>query len=218
MATSGTRQFKLDVADVIEEAYERIGLEVRTAYDAQKARRSLNIMFQDWANKGINLWTVTQVITPLVAGQAAYEGQEFDVDVLEAVLRRGDTDYRMDRITREDHLYIPNKTTRGRPTQVYVDRSIPLVVNLWPVPDRSSDQLVSYRVQRIEDAATSQNDVDVPSRFMPAMTSGLAYYLSMKMAIDRAPMMKALYEEDFTRAANEDSERGSLHIVPGGYR
>lgn len=215
MATSGTRNFKLDVSELIEEAYERIGREARTAYDAQKARRSLNIMFQDWSNKGINLWTVTQVTTPLVAGQADYPGETFDVDVLEAVLRRGSTDYQMERITRQDYLFIPNKSTQGRPTQLYIERTTPLVAKVWPVPENATDVLVSYRIQQIQDANTSQNDIDVPARFIPAMTSGLAYFLAMKLEVERAPMMKAIYEEDFMRAANEDSERGSLYIVPG---
>jgi len=213
MATSGSRDFKLDVSDVIEEAYELIGLEMRTGYDARKARRSLNVMFQDWMNRGVNLWTVNPVSLTLQVGVAAYTLNSYDVDLMEVVLRRGTTDYTMDRITREDYLNIPNKTQTGRPTQIYLERSSTPTISVWPVPD-AADTLISYRVQRIEDADALSNDVDVPSRFIPAMVSGLAYYMALKNAPDRAQMAKQIYEEDFARAANEDSEWGSLMIRP----
>ena len=214
MATSGNRAFSLDVSDVIEEAYELIGLEMRTGYDARKARRSLNIMFQDWMNRGVNLWTVNEVNLTLTSGTDTYALNAYDVDLMEVAIRRSGIDYTMDRITREDYLNIPNKTQTGRPTQIYLERSSTPSIKLWPVPDNSTDVLVSYRVQRIEDADSLTNDVDVPSRFIPCMVSGLAYYLALKNAPDRAQMAKQIYEEDFARAANEDSEWGSLMIRP----
>lgn len=213
MATSNSRDFKLDVSDVIEEAYELIGLEMRTGYDARKARRSLNVMFQDWMNRGVNLWTVNQVSLTLTSGTSSYALNAYDVDLMEVVIRRDGTDYTIDRITREDYLNIPNKTQTGRPTQVYFHRGSTPSIELWPVPD-AADTLISYRVQRIQDADALSNDVDVPSRFIPAMVSGLAYYMALKMAPDRAQMAKQIYEEDFSRAANEDSEWGSLFIRP----
>jgi len=214
MATSGSRNFALDVSDVIEEAYELIGLEMRTGYDARKARRSLNVMFQDWMNRGVNLWTVNEVNLTLTSGTDTYALNAYDVDLMEVAIRRSGIDYTMDRITREDYLNIPNKTQTGRPTQIYFERSSTPSIKLWPVPDNSTDVLVSYRVQRIEDADSLTNDVDVPSRFIPCMVSGLAYYLALKNAPDRAQMAKQIYEEDFARAANEDSEWGSLMIRP----
>ena len=214
MATSGTTDFKLDVAEVIEDAYERLGLEVRTGYDARKARRSLNIMFQDWANRGINLWKVEQVTEPMVQGQRQYMMRSGDTDIVESVVRRGGTDYTLKRITREDYLNLPHKDQSGRPTQIYVERTAVPSFYVWPTPDKDTDAVVSYRIQRIEDAKALSNDVDVPSRFIPPMISGLAYYLAMKSAPERAQPMKAVYEEDFARAADEDSERGSLHIRP----
>lgn len=214
MATSGTQSFALNVADVIEEAYELIGLEARTGYDARKARRSLNVMFQDWTNRGINLWKVVQVSQTMTSGQAQYAMNAYDIDVLETVVRRSGTDYSMERITREDYLNIPQKAQTGRPTQIYVERTATPSFYVWPTPENSTDVVVTYRIQRIEDAAALAGDLDVPSRFIPAMVSGLAYYMALKNAPDRAQMMKAIYEEDFARAANEDSERGSLYIRP----
>ena len=214
MATSGSRDFKLDVSDVIEEAYELIGLELRTGYDAQRARRSLNVMFQDWSNRGVNLWTVNQVTLTLTDGTARYTLNAYDIDVLEAVIRRSSTDYSIGRISREDYLNIPNKSTEGRPTQLFFERASTPKVHLWPTPENSTDQLITYRVQRIEDADTLTNDVDVPSRFIPAMVSGLAFYLAVKLAPERAVPMKELYESDFLRAADADSEWGALRVRP----
>ena len=214
MATSGSQDFKLDVADVIEEAYELIGLEMRTGYDARKARRSLNIMFQDWTNRGVNLWKVVQVSQTMTSGTANYAMNAYDIDVLEAVVRRSGIDYSLDRITREDYLNLPNKAQTGRPTQLYVERTATPSFYVWPTPENSTDVVITYRVQRIQDADTLTNDVDVPSRFIPAMVSGLAYYMALKNVPERAQSMKMIYEEDFARAANEDTERGSLRIRP----
>ena len=213
MATSNSRDFKLDVADVIEEAYELIGLEMRTGYDARKARRSLNVMFQDWMNRGVNLWTVNRVDLTLTVGDGDYDLNAYDIDLMEVAIRRNGIDYTIDRITREDYLNIPNKTQTGRPTQIYFERGSTPSIKLWPVPD-TADTLISYRVQRIQDADSLTNDVDVPSRFIPCMVSGLAYYMALKMAPERAQMAKQIYEEDFKRAADEDSEWGSLFIRP----
>jgi len=214
MATSGSSDFKLDVAELIEEAYELIGLEMRTGYDARKARRSLNVMFQDWTNRGVNLWKVAQVNQTMTSGTANYAMNAYDLDVLEAVVRRNGIDYTLDRITREDYINLPNKTQTGRPTQIYVERTATPSFYVWPAPDNSTDVVITQRVQRIEDADTLTNDLDVPSRFIPCMVSGLAYYLALKMAPERATMAKQIYEEDFARAANEDTERGSLRIRP----
>jgi hypothetical protein len=215
MTTSGSRDFNIDVAEIIEEAYERCGLEMRTGYDAKTARRSLNLMFAEWANRGLNLWTVTQAVTPVVQGQAQIELAEDVVDILEMVLRRDGTDVEMERISRGQYLDFPNKTSQGRPSQFYFDRSIAPVINLWQTPENSTDQLVYYYVRRIEDADALVNTTQLPFRFYPCMVAGLAYYLAMKRAPERIQLLKAVYEEEFQRAAEEDEDRVPLRIVPG---
>lgn len=217
MATSGSIDFILDAADVIEEAYERCGLEVRTGYDARTARRSMNLMFAEWANRGVNLWTVRQGTLVLTAGTATYnEDNGLDAgmsDILEVALRRDGTDYEVDRISRGEYLNVPNKTTSGRPSQFYFNRQIKPEVTLWPTPD-AADSLVYYYIKRIEDIDTSKNDADVPFRFYPCMVAGLAYYLAMKKAPERVQLLKAVYEEEFQRAADEDEDRVSLKLQP----
>jgi len=218
MATSGSRDFDLDVADIIEEAYERCGLEVRTGYDAKTARRSLNIMFSEWANRGVNLWTVKQATLTLTSGTATYNSGNGLAspmnDILEVALRRSGTDYEVDRISRGEYLNVPNKSTTGRPSQFYFNRQISPELVVWPTPENSTDELVYYYITRIEDADTSQNTTDVPYRFLPCMIAGLAYYLSMKKAPERVQLLKAVYEEEFQRAADEDEDRVSLKLQP----
>ena len=214
MATSGSRDFNLDVAEVIEEAYERCGLEVRTGYDAKTARRSLNLMFADWANRGVNLWTVEQDTKTLTQGTAAITLTADVVDLLEVVLRRDGTDYTVQRIIRGEYVTLPNKTTQGRPSQCYFDRQIVPVINLWTVPENSTDQLIFYYVQRIEDADALTNTTDMPFRFYPCMVAGLAYYMAMKRAPDRVQLLKTVYAEEFQRAADEDIGRTPLKLQP----
>lgn len=218
MATSGSRDFDLDVAEIIEEAYERCGLEVRTGYDARTARRSLNIMFSEWANRGVNLWTVKQGTLTLVSGTATYNsgnGLASSMnDILEVALRRNGTDYEVDRISRGEYLNVPTKTTTGRPSQFYFNRQTSPELVLWPTPDNSADELVYYYITRIEDADALQNTTDVPYRFLPCMIAGLAYYLSLKKAPERVQLLKAVYEEEFQRASDEDEDRVALKLQP----
>ena len=214
MTTSGSRDFNMDVGEIIEEAYERCGLEVRTGYDARTARRSLNIMFAEWANRGLNLWTVNEGTITLTQGQAQETLTSDVVDVLEMVLRRDNTDYEIERISRGEYLTLPNKTTQGRPSQFYFDRQIDPVINLWSVPENSTDQIVYYYVRRIEDADALVNTTDMPFRFYPCMVAGLAYYVSMKRAPERAQLLKVVYEEEFQRAADEDEGRTPLKLQP----
>ena len=214
MTTSGSRDFNLDVGEIIEEAYERCGLEVRTGYDARTARRSLNLMFADWANRGLNLWTVKQGTITLTAGQAQETLTDDVVDLLEVTLRRDGTDYEVERISRGEYATLPNKTTQGRPSQFYFDRQIDPVINLWTVPENSTDQLIYYYVRRIEDADALVNTTDMPFRFYPCMVAGLAYYISMKRAPERVQLLKSVYEEEFQRAADEDEGRTPLKLQP----
>jgi hypothetical protein len=214
MATSGSRDFDLDVADIIEEAYERCGLEVRTGYDARTARRSLNLMFADWANRGLNLWTVKQGTQALTSGTATYAFDATYTDLLEVVLRRSGTDYELDRMSRSDYLTLPNKSQTGRPSQFFYNRQTTPEITLWPTPDSSTDSLVYYYVQRIQDVDALVNTTDAPFRFLPCMVAGLAYYIAMKKAPERVQLLKAVYEEEFQRAADEDEDRVALKLQP----
>jgi hypothetical protein len=214
MTTSGSRDFNMDVGEIIEEAFERCGLEVRTGYDAKTARRSLNLMFADWANRGLNLWTVKQGTLTLTEGQAQETLTADVVDILEVTLRRDGTDYEVERISRGEYATLPNKTTKGRPSQFYFDRQIDPVINLWATPENSTDQLVYYYVRRIEDADALVNTTDMPFRFYPCMVAGLAYYLAMKRAPEKIQILKSVYEEEFQRAADEDEGRTPLKLQP----
>jgi len=218
MATSGSRDFDLDVADIIEEAYERCGIEIRTGYDARSARRSLNLMYADWANRGVNLWTVKQDTLTLINGTATYNAANGlaspMADILEVALRRSGTDYEVDRLSRGEYLNVPTKTTTGRPSQFYFNRQVSPEMTLWPVPENSTDQLVYYYITRIEDADALVNTTDAPFRFLPCMVAGLAYYLSIKKAPERVQLLKTVYEEEFQRAADEDEDRVSLKLTP----
>ena len=219
MATSGTKTFSLNIADTIEEAFELAGLELRTGYDAETARRSLNIMFADWSNRGVNLWTIDQVSLTLTAGTNQYTLNAYDVDIVSAVVRQTisgtTTDLQLNRVGRTEFLNIPDKTSTGRPTQYFLDRATTPVLNIWPTPDTvATYTLITNRVTRMDDVTASNQDPDVPSRFMPCMVSGLAYYLAMKKNPDKAPMLKQQYEQDFKFAADEDGTKVSLHLVP----
>ena len=215
MATSSSRDFDLDVAEIIEEAYERCGLEVRTGYDAKSARRSMNLMFADWANRGLNLWTVTQATQSLTSGTATYTFTSNFTDLLDVVIRDSNsTDFSITRKSRSEYLNIPNKTSTGRPSQFFYDRQITPTINLWPTPDSSDFTLVYYFVNRIQDADTLQNTTDAPFRFLPCMVAGLAYYISLKRAPERTQLLKVVYEEEFQRAADEDEDRVSLKLQP----
>jgi len=214
MATSNSRDFDLDVAELVEEAYERCGLQVKTGYDAKTARRSLNLMFADWANRGINLWTVQLGTQTLTAGTTEYTLTADVVDLLEVVVRRDNTDFQVQRISRSDYQNLPNKTTSGRPSSIFVDKQIIPKINLWPAPENSTDVLRYYFIQRIQDADAAVNNMDAPFRFLPCMAAGLAYYLSVKKAPDRVQLLKTIYEEEFQRASDMDQDRVPTRLTP----
>ena len=215
MATSSSRDFNLDVAELIEEAYERCGLEMRTGYDAKTARRSLNLMFADWANRGLNLWTVKQATVSVSSGTASYTLVDNTVvDLLEVVLRNSSgTDFTLTQMSRSEYLRIPNKGNTGQPSQYFFDRQVTPTITLWSTPD-ASYTLVFYYVRRIEDADALVNTTDAPFRFLPCMAAGLAYYIAIKRAPDRIQILKAIYEEEFQRAAAEDASSTPLKLTP----
>ena len=218
MATSGTRAFSLDVATAIEEAYELAGLEGRTSYDAVTARRSMNIMFADWSNRGIQMWEVTKVELTLTQGTNEYTLNSYDIDVLDVYIERTEnnvvTDYTLDRVDRNEYVNIPNKLTQARPTELWVERKKSPVIHLYPTPDNSTDKLVYYVWQTIEDSAAQVNDVDIPTRFMPCLVSGLAYYLCLKKNVQKLPVIKQQYEQDLTNALRYDEDRSPVRLVP----
>lgn len=291
MATSGSTDFELDVADYIEEAFERCGKTVRTGYDLKTAKRSLNLLLAEWANRGLNQWTIAETSIPLAANIRVYPGGiltmsvaasasftigetitgsvsgatcqitsvpsatsfaitlptgtfsngenltggssgtvttlsavvdfsnvQNTIDILSAVLRRDNTDYSIPRVSRDDYLTIPNKSTTGRVDQFFLNRLITPQLEVWPTPDNDTDIFIFNRLTRIQDADTFINTFEVPFRFYPCLAAGLAYYLSLKLAPDRTGVLKPLYEEEFDRAAVEDRDRASFTIQPGiGY-
>ena len=287
MAVSGSKDFEPNVAEYIEEAFERCGIEFRTGYDAKTARRSLNLLFADWANRGLNRWTIKQVSQTVASGitdypvgsitmsvsasgsfsiaetitggtsgatasiitkptstsltltvpvgvfssgetitggtsgaststtsTASLEDAQSTVDILSGVVRRSDSDISITRVSRDDYLTIANKSTTGRPTQFYVDRQITPIVKIWPAPENSTDIFIYDRLVRIDDADASVNTLDIPFRFYPCLTAGLAYYMSLKRAPDRIQILKGLYEEEFQRAADEDRDKANINLVP----
>lgn len=218
MATSGSRDFQPNVAEWIEEAYERCGLEMRTAYDARTARRSLNILFADWANRGLNQWTISNVSQTLTEGTESYSLNNYVVDVLDVVLRRTEngvaTDYQMNSIGRSEYWNIPNKSNKARPTQYFLDKQETPKIYVWPAPENSTDIIKMNQILRIEDADASVNDVQVPFRFYPCLVAGLAYYISQKRAPERMEALKAMYEDEFARALAQDESRASLMVKP----
>ena len=288
MATSDSTDFDLDVADYIEEAFERCGLEVRTGYDLKTAKRSLNLLLAEWANRGLNQWTIEQTSITTASGIRVYPGGtltmtvgasgafsvgetitgsvsaatcsitnlpsatsfaitipvglfttadtltggssgatttltaavdfadvQSTIDILSTVVRRNNTDYSVPRVSRDDYLTIPNKTTTGRVDQFFLNRLITPELKVWPVPDNNTDIIIFNRLTRVQDADTYTNTFEVPFRFYPCLAAGLAYYLSIKRAPDRTQLLKTIYDEEFDRAAVEDRDRASFTIQPG---
>ena len=214
MATSGSVNFELDVADYIEEAFERCGLEVRTGYDLKSAKRSLNLMLAEWANRGLNQWTITQRTQAVTEDTGTYSLSADVIDILSVVVRRSSTDFALSRISRDAYLSIPTKTTSGRPNQFFLDRQVTPVLKVWPVPENSTDVIHYDALIRMDDADTFINTMDMPFRFFPCLAAGLAYYISIKRAPNRTQMLKAMYEEEFERAMVEDRDRASFKVVP----
>tara|TARA_R100001460_G_scaffold60275_1_gene100266 strand:+ start:35 stop:700 length:666 start_codon:yes stop_codon:yes gene_type:complete len=214
MTTSGSTDFELAVDDYIEEAFERCGLEIRTGYDLKTAKRSLNLMLAEWANRGLNQWTIVQRTQALTADDTEYDLGDDVIDVLSLVVRRSGTDFNMSRISRDTYLSIPTKTTTGRPTQYFLDRQITPNLKIWPAPENSTDVIHYDALTRIQDADTMQNTVEIPFRFYPCLSAGLAYYISLKRAPDRIQLLKNIYEEEFDRAMAEDRDRSSFTIAP----
>jgi hypothetical protein len=231
MTTSGTETFNLDLNNLIEEAFERCGAEIRTGYDFRTARRSLNLLTIEWANRGINLWTIEEGSIPMVQGQITYNLPVDTIDLLDSVIRtqtgQGQTDINISRISVSTYATIPNKNAQGRPIQVWIDRQSgatePVTgvnfpqIYVWPAPDQSNFYTYVYwRLKRIQDAGNGTNTQDIPFRMLPCLVAGLAYYLSMKIpgAEQRIEMLKMAYEEQWLLASTEDREKAPLRLAP----
>jgi hypothetical protein len=233
MTTSGTSTFNLDLNDIVEEAFERCGAELRTGYDLRTARRSLNLLTIEWANRGINLWTIEQGSIPMVQGQIVYDLPVDTIDLLEHVIRtqtgEQQTDITINRISIDTYSTIPNKNAQGRPIQVWINRQSGAQnpsgiqypnINVWPAPDQNNYYtFVYWRLRRLQDAGDGVTTQDIPFRFLPCMVAGLAYHLSLKIpgALERSMSLKAQYEELWQQAADEDREKAPLRIAPRQY-
>ena len=198
MAVSGTKTFELDVAEYVEEAFERCGLELRTGYDLKSANRSLNLMLAEWANRGLNQWTVAQKALPMVADTVQYDVDAVNptatIDVLDVFIREtiGSqvTDVPLSRMSRAEYSHLATKSTTGKYT-VYCNV-----------------------LSRMDDAGVGANTMDLPFRFYPCLAAGLAYYMAIKKAPEKVGMLKQMYEEEFDRALSQDEERASFRIAP----
>ena len=219
MAVSGTYDFNLDIDEVIQEATEMIGGEDTLGHEPASARRSINLMLKDWQNRGVLLWSTSVSSVTVSASVTAYSLSSSTVDALEVVLNRDDTNIQLERISPEEYLLIPNKTQTGRPTQYSIRRGRDNpTLSLWPIPENSTDVLKMELVSELQDVNKSAiQNADVPKRFLPCLTCGLAYYMAMKrpgVSENRIAMLKTNYEELLMRAMQEDRERASMHVVP----
>jgi hypothetical protein len=215
-----------DISEIMEDAFERAGLEMRSGYDAKTARRSLNMLTLEWQNRGLNLFTIASGTQALTAGTATYTMPVDTIDLIEHQLRIGtgtsQIDRHLERISVSNYARLSNKNMQSAPTQIYVDRqSASVSVTLWPVPDSDTQTLAYHRLVGIDGVASGLGtSADIPPRFVPALAAGLAFHIAMKRpeVSDRVPVLKQEYESQFVLAAGEDEDRSSWHLVPqGGY-
>ena len=223
MATSGSKDFELDVADYVEEAFERCGLELRTGYDLKSAQRSLNLLLAEWANLGLNQWTIREKTIAMVKDSASYTIDSVNptatIDVLDVFIRETlqgtTTDVPLSRMSRAEYSHVATKSTTGKPNQYFIDKQLSPTITVWPVPDKNSTYTVYLNVlSRMDDADVGANTLDVPFRFYPCLAAGLAYYIALKRAPEKVPLLKQLYEEEFLRALSQDEPRSSFRIAP----
>jgi len=241
--TSGTTTFDktFSIDEIVEEAFERIGIQQVSGYQLKTSRRSLNIMLQEWGNRGIHYWEIDELDLDLIQGQAEYKffrsaadgtsaisnpnGIYGMSDVLEAQLRSNRTqtdqsDSPMTKVDRSTYAAFSNKLSEGTPNQYWVQRFIDHIsINVYPTPDSSSasKDMHFYYIKRIQDIGAYTNATDLPFRFVPCMVSGLSYYLSMKYAPQLTQNLKLLYEDEFQRALQEDGSASSTFITPKAY-
>ena len=227
MATSGTTTFNLTIDEIVEEGYERCGISTNSGYDLKSGRRSVNLLLQDWNNRGINLWKVQLVAQALTAGTSRYVSDAGTNDIMEAYISNNATtinnasdsnDIALTKIDRSAYSALAGKGTRSQPSQYFIDRQTLPVIYLYPNPDASTyTYLKYYAIKRIEDAGAYTNDPDAPFRFLPALCAGVAFNLALKRAPERIQTLKLLYEDSLQRALTEDGSRTSAYITPQAY-
>jgi hypothetical protein len=224
---ASTADFDLSIDEIAEEAYERCGLQVRSGYDLKTARRSLNLMLSEWANRGLNLWTIQKQEKTLAATTTALTGTDLFgsganasqqiIDITDVVIRdSSNNEFSTTSISRSTYLNYTVKTTSGRPSQYYFERTINPTLFLYPAAD-TTYTLVYYALVRMKDSGSYTNNAEIPFRFLPCLTAGLAYYIAMKKAPDRIQLLKQVYEDEFQRAADTDGERTSIFLTPKNY-
>ena len=223
MATSGTTSFDMDFPEIAEEAWERAGREMRSGYDLRTARRSMNLLTIEWANRGVNMWTIDEKSVDLVKGTQSYTLPADTVDVIEQTIRTNEgvqatqNDLAVTRVSVSTYSSLPNKLTQGRPSQIFIERGAAAPkLYVWPVPDKNTYKLNYWRLRRIEDAGRGAYTADMPFRFLPCLVAGLAYYIAMKTPelSDRVVMLKQMYDEQFEMASTEDRSKVSARFVP----
>ena len=226
MATSGTASFDLSIEEIIQEAYERCGLTTTSGHSLKSARISLNLLFAEWANRGIHLWKVSLEEVTLISGVAQYAVSDTISDVLEAYIsstaaasnNANTQDVSLTKIDRSAYAALPNKLATGQPSQYYVERQTTPQIFLYQAPDLNTyTTLKFYAINRIQDAGIYTNEADVVFRFLPCMVAGLAYYLAMKNAPQLVQQNKLIYEDQLKRALDEDGQRASTYITPQSF-
>ena len=231
MATSGTTTFNLAIDEIVEEGYERCGIRTNSGYDLNSGRRTLNLLLQDWNNRGINLWKIKLIAQELTAGTSKYSAEAGTSDVMEAYVSNNATltnnttsssDVSLTKIDRSAYAALAGKGTQSQPSQYFIDRqgvdpTAPQIY-LYPSPDKTTyTYLKNYAIKRVEDAGAYTDDPDAPNRFLPALCAGVAFQLSLKRAPDRMQALKLLYEDSMQRALTEDGTRTSTYISPQAY-
>lgn len=216
MATSGSVTFRPNVEEIISESFERCGIDpqTRTGNHAVSARRSLNLLFSEWSNRGINYWAVTQNTLSLSDGTASYALPAGTIDIMDAVIRESSTDQTINRITIAEYNQIPNKTTEGKPSQYMIDKQYTPTVYLWQVPSSSSYSMVYWAVNQLDDITLSNQDADVPYRWSDCICAGLSAKLALKFAPEKFQMLNEMYERAFNFAASSDNDGVSLRVQP----
>ena len=219
MAVSGSTDFNIDAAEVIQEAYERCGLQEVSGKDLRTAIRSMNLLMAEWANRGLNLWTIQLGTQATTASDSDYSLDNNIIDLLEVVLRdSNNVDTTLSRISRADYQMLPTKSSEGKSSQFYFERTTTPVLYLFPTPDVATYTIRYYYLKRLDDIDLATDDPSVSFRFLPCLVAGMAYYLAMKKAPEKVQLLKAVYDEEFERARQEDRDRASFSAVPGrGY-
>ena len=221
--TTGQTSFNLDLNNLVEDAFERCGQELRTGYNFRTARRSLNLLTIEWANRGLNQWTIQEKTIAMVEGTTSYNVDSSvstaAIDVLDAFVRQTvnseNSDIQMTRLSRSEYSAIPNKSTQGQPLQFFVDKQISPTISVYPTPDETSKYTIHLNVlTRMDDVDAATNTLQMPFRFYPCLAAGLAYYISIKKNPERTGLLKQIYEEEFQRALDADEDRASLRITP----